>query len=441
MLAAAAVGFGLLAWAIELGGGETNSTDTTPRTGMRSIDVTIDLLLRQDIDGLMATVQMTTLGCSSEQIIGSPPPCLPGEPDGTPVEAFPIGYCEGTWVTNVDQIRGAFGAAISRQPTVAVYAVLRGDGQDASNGFTVAVTEDVPSQPTAPVSFWHLDRDGRIDGLSNECGWYGAAQQIAGRFPTAQYLFGPVIDCQPGPGEYANLIITVDGSSPGSIEPQFVGPAASTLGTPTGERAVVSVLPETAWVGAITRLEDVRSGMELQAVGRRDDTCVIQAETIISAESVVLSNTQMGFETSYPYGWIENAAPFPYASCTGCVTLGPRGVPYPFGIQIYTQPPDPGCDPACYFGIRGVAAEAAHDITVDGWSASRQEIQRQAPLGVVDETGDDTPYRQIATVVERDADALLIVGFFREGDHPAEEQTRAGYDLFLNSLQVFEPAP
>jgi hypothetical protein len=181
--------------------------------------------------------------------------------------------------------------------------------------------------------------------------------------------------------------------------------------------------------------------MELQATGRRAANCVIEAETILTPESVDISNAQLGFEAKYPYGWIENATPFPYASCSGCVTLGPRDVPYPFGIQIYTQPSDPGCDPACYFSIRGLALGAAQDVTIDGRAAAQQEIQRQAPLGLAADTGDSTPYRQIATVIHRASDTLLIVAFFREGDHPAEEQTRSALDLFTSSLRLIDAAP
>jgi hypothetical protein len=93
----------------------------------------------------------------------------------------------------------------------------------------------------------------------------------------------PIYNCAPPPGEYANLMIKVDSLSPGTIKPQFWGAASSTLGPRTGERAIVTVTAATQWAGSVTRLEDVRPGMELQAVGRRQMDCTILAETVLSA--------------------------------------------------------------------------------------------------------------------------------------------------------------
>jgi hypothetical protein len=291
------------------------------------------------------------------------------------------------------------------------------------------------------VSFWRVSDDGRLIGLNHECGPYGAAQQVEMRFPDPNYVAGPYVNCSPGPGEFANLMLTVEAFSPGGVRPQFAGPARNTLGEPTDERAVVSVLPDTEWIGAITRLEDVRSGMELQATGRRDDNCIILAETILSPASIPVTDDERGFTAEIPYGWREGAAGMPYATCLDCATFGPRDVPYAYGISVYTQSDDPGCSVQCYFSIRALLIEPAVDVVIDGHRASRAEIVRQAPLGLASETGDYTDYHTLATLIHRGADALLVVGFFREGDQQGEQHTRAAYEDFLRTLSVGDPAP
>jgi hypothetical protein len=289
ILVAATAAVGLLVWGVvsSRAGGSNRAlapTETPPaavaRVGVAPVDRTIDLLVKQDVSSLLDLAQFTTVRCSVEQTVGSPPPCPPDEPDGSPLQAFPIGQCEGSYATTTDAIHAAFGRALSHQPSAAVYAVLRGT-DIGSDGYTVLITPDAPSQATQPVSFWYLTNDGRIRGLQFECGPAGAAQQLKYRFPQADAVVGPFNNCSPGPGDTANLMVTVDGLSPGSVLPQFWGAADSTLGLPTGERAVVTVTDATRWTGEPRRLGDVRPGMELEAVGVRQADCTILAETIL----------------------------------------------------------------------------------------------------------------------------------------------------------------
>jgi len=435
-------GIGLLIWGVATTWDRGNARTVAPamaRTGIAEVDRAIDMLVRQDVDALMSLVEYQSVACSVEQTIGSPPPCPPGSPQGTPIDTFHLGACEGYYVTTPDEVRAAFGASLLRQPNAAVYAVVRGDGEDDANGYTIAVTPDMPSLPTAPVSMWHVTAEGRIDALTDECGTTGAAQRIEGWFSQPDYVLGPFMNCIPGPGETANVMVRVESLSPGGIRPQFSGQAFSTIGTATGERAIVLVTDETEWIGDLDRLEDVRPGMQLQAVGVRRSNCLINTQTILTPASPTISNAALGFESVYPYGWNENAEPMPYAVCTGCVTLGPSDVRYPYGISVYSAGLNAGCPPSCYFSIRALAVTQPVSRTIDGRIASQQEIERQAPLGLAAETGDSTPYHTLATVIHRDEDTLVVVGYFRVGDSDAERKVRSAYDRFLERLSISDP--
>jgi DNA-binding CsgD family transcriptional regulator len=438
VVAGGAVAVALLLWGVVSVGKDSDHSVATERTGMADVDRTIDLLVRQDLDGLMALVSFLSLPCSIEQTIGSPPPCPAGTPDGTPVDAFPLGSCEGYYATSPDDVRVAFGASLLRQPSAAVYAVMRGGAIDGGEGYTVAITPDMPSQPTAPVSLWHLSDDGRIQGLINECGPTGAAQRIEQQFGSQPpYVVGPFVNCSPPPGDTANVIVAVDSVSPGGIRPQFSGRASSTVGSDLGERAIVLVTAATLWTGAIDRLEDVRTGMELQAVGVRQDDCTIEAQTILTPSDDTLADPRLGITFEHPFNWHEGAAPMPYASCVGCLVLGPEQVQYPYGVSIFESQPSPGCTAACYCSIRCISPTGpispsdAIDVKVGGLPATQIELRRQPPL---DGSGETALYAEIWTVLQLDKRALVIIGFFREGDPAAETYVRRAYPELLRSI-------
>lgn len=256
-----------------------------PRTNIPELDHVIDLLVHQDIDGLVALVSFHPVPCGPGHSIGGQPTCSSGTSEGSPVDGFPVGACEGGDITSTDDLRAAFGAVLSRQPSAAVYAVIDDAPDDPFKSYHIVVTEDRPSQATATASFWTVSANGRLLALQTECGPVGAAQQTAYRFPGNQhFVLGPYNNCLDTPGSTANLMVTVESLSPGGIKPQFWGPAKTTLETDTGGRAIVNVTGDTIWnAGAVaSRLEDVRSGMELQAVGTMGDDCIITAQTILA---------------------------------------------------------------------------------------------------------------------------------------------------------------
>ena len=47
-------------------------------------------------------IQYTAIGCSTANGLGGPPPCAPGETEGTLIEVFPVGGAEGHYVRPED---------------------------------------------------------------------------------------------------------------------------------------------------------------------------------------------------------------------------------------------------------------------------------------------------------------------------------------------------
>lgn len=291
-LSAAAVALAALIWGVVQTDSDTDTRvvapDATPTpvtTGIAVVDDAIRLLTAQDIDGLLDIVEFGEIGCSIEQTIGSPPPCAPGESPGSPVGVFGLSFCEGTYATSIDQVRTTFEDFFADSSRSSVYAVLRDNTDDRGrDAYYIALTPGATTSPSSFVSFWYVVADtGGLASVIFECGPVGAAQQTEFRFPIdPEFVFGPQNNCDPPPDEYANLMVDVEGLSPGSIEPQFWGSASSTLTDAIVERAIVTVAPGTRWFGDLTRLEEARAGMTLQAVGRRQPDCTILAETILT---------------------------------------------------------------------------------------------------------------------------------------------------------------
>jgi hypothetical protein len=178
------------------------------------------------------------------------------------------------------------------------------------------------------VRFWYISASGRFQRLQQECGPRGAAQQTDYRFPPGtgagalqpDFVYGPKDDCTSG--DTVNLMVTVDGVSPGGIAPQFWGPAQTTLNMPTGTRAIVQVSDATQWPRSPgdtiqpQRIEDVRPGMLLQATGTYDANCVIQAGMMLSSIPPVPAATPgtlshydisyWGIGLDYPSTWVAD---------------------------------------------------------------------------------------------------------------------------------------
>ena len=69
---------------------------------MTQVDRVIDAMLDADRSAFRGLIRFLTAPCTTREGLGGPPKCGPGETDGTPVEAFPVGGPEGTFVRPVD---------------------------------------------------------------------------------------------------------------------------------------------------------------------------------------------------------------------------------------------------------------------------------------------------------------------------------------------------
>lgn len=92
------------------------------RTGISYVDTVIDAGLTGDPQDLRNLIYFSPLPCTTREGLGGPPKCLPGEPDGTVVEAFPVLGSEGGHVRKpeVDAWEG-----LSSAKLYAVYRTTR----------------------------------------------------------------------------------------------------------------------------------------------------------------------------------------------------------------------------------------------------------------------------------------------------------------------------
>lgn len=69
------------------------------RTGNTETDAVLDAVTGSDSAAVRGLLDFVALPCASTQMLGGPPPCPPGTPAGTLVDAFPLGQgCEGSYV-------------------------------------------------------------------------------------------------------------------------------------------------------------------------------------------------------------------------------------------------------------------------------------------------------------------------------------------------------
>lgn len=179
--------------------------------------------------------------------------------------------------------------------------------------------------------------------------------------------------------------------------------------------------------------------------------------TARAAATNALSIASLGLTLQYPETWSEGAAVETWAkgtaaqvraSCGGCTIVGPLSAPQPYGVEVFTEDLDPGCAVSCYVGNDAIGPgdtplgpASQESVRVADIDSKRMEVHRQVPLGVLNTTGDDTPYREIWTLVPWYGKALFFVAFFREGDTTAETETRDAYDAMLGSVSRLPPPP
>lgn len=77
----------------------TATPAATPPTsiGIPEVDAVIDAVLSGDTAALRDLIRFSPVPCRTTSDVGGPPPCRPGEADGTEVDVLPIGTCEGEY--------------------------------------------------------------------------------------------------------------------------------------------------------------------------------------------------------------------------------------------------------------------------------------------------------------------------------------------------------
>ena len=97
----------------------------TTRTGIEEIDHVLDAI--GDIQKLRSLVQLTATRCTKQEGLGGPPKCLPGEEEGTPVDALPFLGPEGYFLrsTEINDWQG-----INASGIYAIYEVSSGAYSD-----------------------------------------------------------------------------------------------------------------------------------------------------------------------------------------------------------------------------------------------------------------------------------------------------------------------
>ena len=179
LLVAAFAGLGLMAFLLVRAGDEegprlvadstavpTATAGETPgRTGIAEIDVVLDALFSGEADAVRALIRYTTIPCVVEVPgLGGLPLCLPDEPDGTPVEVFPVAECEGSYA-RPDNIENTVRWLTA--PDKELYAVYRSRGLSWPPGEYIVIfsTESMERVFASGLSL----EDGRIVGLDFGC--------------------------------------------------------------------------------------------------------------------------------------------------------------------------------------------------------------------------------------------------------------------------------
>jgi len=186
------------------------------------------------------------------------------------------------------------------------------------------------------------------------------------------------------------------------------------------------------------RTTDERASPVASATSSPSATTTGDGSVRVPLPKSVVHNEDLGIEFKYPSSWVEGTRPSPYVSCFGCTVVGPAEAAHPYGIQLFRESLSKGCGVTCYVGNRALPEGEERSLTVGGRDASQVEIERQAPLGLVSQTDDDTPYREKWTLIPLEDRALFLVAFYRSGDTTAEVETESAYDGLLASL-VFLP--
>jgi len=102
------------------------SPTAAQRVGIPAVDRVITAGLAGGAEGLRPLLRYLTTPCTTREGLGGPPKCAAGEAEGTPVEVFPLGGPEGTFLrageppaflpSDITGLYGVYRAALSPRP-------------------------------------------------------------------------------------------------------------------------------------------------------------------------------------------------------------------------------------------------------------------------------------------------------------------------------------
>ena len=93
--------------------------DPARRSGVEVIDAFLDAMADDDIETMSTLIDYEQIGCTTgDRVLGSPPACLPGEEDGTTIDAVLSMQCEGGYTRSIQALLERLA-----EDEVALYAV------------------------------------------------------------------------------------------------------------------------------------------------------------------------------------------------------------------------------------------------------------------------------------------------------------------------------
>ena len=162
------------------------------RTGITAIDVVVDAVLSGDREALRPLVQFTAIGCTTNPYgIGGPPLCRPDEADGTIVDAFPTGSCEGYYL-RPDELNTLLLSLTSRGTWLYAAYRIHASQLPVATDYVAVLSEDIPDLGIiAEETLRHGRKVGRcIHGLRKHAGKCRARRAGRGLRPRAAMRVG-----------------------------------------------------------------------------------------------------------------------------------------------------------------------------------------------------------------------------------------------------------
>lgn len=126
------------------------------RTNIAAVDAILEAVEGNDLARLAAIVEFRMIACRTViRDAGDLPACPEGVPDGSRVDVFPEGYCEGSYI-----YRGSVPEAFGNLATAQVFGVYRGSPLGSPVDYAIVLW---------PGGLWHI-RGGRVVAIDHGCG-------------------------------------------------------------------------------------------------------------------------------------------------------------------------------------------------------------------------------------------------------------------------------